>query len=55
VTIQEAIDNQLERLDTLNREWGDWIPQEYASLLSPLHEALLKLAEKDLTYRQSGV
>jgi hypothetical protein len=45
----EAIDKQLDRLHKLFVEAGEWTGEQYMEMVKPLHEALLKLAEKELS------
>ena len=43
-----AIDAQLQRLKEMFEEDGCWTGEDYMTMVKPLHEALLKLAEQQL-------
>ena len=47
LSLHEVIDKQLERLDKLFVEQGEWTGGDFAEMVQSLHEALRLLAEKE--------
>lgn len=43
----EVIDNELQRLDALQRDMKLWNYEQYTLMIAPLHQALATLAEKN--------
>lgn len=43
--LTEVIDKQLERIQKMFENEGNWTGEDYMKMIAPLHEAILELAK----------